>query len=190
MRPADPFALFDSWMTDAEAAEGLHVACSMATATADGVPSVRMVLIKDWGPDGFVVYTNLDSRKGRELESNPHAALCFHWKSVNRQIRVSGRVDFVDAATADAYFATRPRGSQLGAWASAQSTEIADRQELTDALTATEARFPDAVPRPPRWTGARILADSIEFWEDRPDRLHERWVYRRDRDWAAAELCP
>jgi pyridoxamine 5'-phosphate oxidase len=190
MRPADPFALFEQWMAEAESSEALPTACSLATATPDAVPSVRMVLLKDWGREGFVVYTNLDSRKGRELEANPRAALCVHWKSLGRQVRINGRVQFVSDATADAYFATRPRGSQLGAWASQQSAELADRQELHDALAATEQRFPAAVPRPPRWTGAAVIPDSIEFWMDRPDRLHDRWVYRREADWAPVELNP
>ncbi len=189
----DPFALFDSWFAEARASEPNDSnAMALATATPDGHPSQRMVLLKGHGPDGFIFYTNLDSRKGGELAANPHVALLFHWKSLRRQIRIEGAVTPVDAATADAYFATRSRDSQLGAWASDQSRPLADREAFEARFAAMQARFEGQdVPRPPRWSGWRVTPDAIEFWQDRAHRLHERTRFERDGDsWTSGLLYP
>lgn len=189
----DPHALFAAWLAEAEAGEPNDPnAVALATADAAGRPSVRMVLLKGHDVRGFVFYTNLDSRKGGELAANPHAALLFHWKSLRRQVRVEGAVEAVSAAEADAYFATRSRDSQLGAWASDQSRPL-------DARATFEARFEDVrtrfeggdVPRPPRWSGFRVIPDRIEFWIDRAFRLHERRLFVRDgAGWREGLLYP
>ncbi len=189
----DPFALFDIWFTEARASEPNDGnAMALATTTPDGRPSVRMVLLKGHGPDGFVFYTNLDSRKGGELAANAHVALLFHWKSLRRQIRIEGVVAPVDDATADAYFATRSRDSQLGAWASEQSRPLADRETFEARFAEMQARFEGQdVPRPPRWSGWRVTPDRIEFWQDRAHRLHERNLYVRNGDiWTKGLLYP
>jgi len=189
----DPFALFDAWFAEARASEPNDSnAMALATATPDGRPSQRMVLLKGHGPDGFVFYTNLDSRKGGELAANPHVALLFHWKSLRRQIRIEGSVAPVDAATADAYFATRSRDSQLGAWASDQSRPLADRETFEARFATMQARFEGQdVPRPPRWSGWRVTPDAIEYWQDRAHRLHERTRFERDGDgWTSGLLYP
>jgi len=191
--PTDPFALFGQWMADAEASEPNDPnAMALATADAQGRPSLRMVLLKDAGPDGFVFYTNLESRKGGELAENPHVALLFHWKSLRRQIRVEGPVLPVTGEEADAYFASRARTSQIGAWASKQSRPLQGRFELEKRVAEYTAKFGfGAVPRPAHWSGFRVVPERIEFWQDKPFRLHDRFVFTRDGDgWTVTPLFP
>jgi pyridoxamine 5'-phosphate oxidase len=165
---------------------------ALATSDREGRPSVRFVLVKEWDASGFVFYTNLESRKARELAERPEAALAFHWSSVGLQVRIEGPVQPVSAEQADRYFAARPRGSQLSAWASQQSAPIASREVLIESLAQVEAHFRELdVPRPPFWSGFRLLPVRIEFWQDRPDRLHDRLLYTRDHDsWRTAILSP
>ncbi len=191
--PDDPLALFDLWYREAlEAVAPEPTAVALATAGADGRPTARMVLLKAFDARGFVFYTNFASRKGKELGANPHATLLFWWPPLLRQVRVEGRVARVDDAEADAYFATRPRGSQIGAWASPQSTPLADRGELEARVAEVEARHRDGdVPRPPFWGGYRLAPDTLEFWQGRPDRLHDRVVYRAAAGgWRRQRLAP
>jgi pyridoxamine 5'-phosphate oxidase len=190
---ADPFALFDAWYVEARTAEINDAdAMALATATPGGTPSVRMVLLKEHSSAGFTFYTNADSRKGEELASNPQASLMFHWKALRRQVRIDGSVEEVRADEADAYFATRSRDSQLGAWASDQSRPLDTRETFEARYEEAKQRFEGQdVPRPPRWTGYRVKPEQIEFWTDRPHRLHERRLFVRDGDgWAEGLLYP
>ena len=189
----DPLALFDAWYNEAKAAEiNDPDAMALATATAEAAPSVRMVLLKGVGHEGFTFYTNADSRKGTELQANPKASLLFHWKALRRQVRVEGSVTEVDQAESDAYFATRGRDSQLGAWASDQSRPLDDRSTFEARFEEMKRRFDGQdVPRPPRWTGFRVRPERIEFWSDRPHRLHERRLFVREGDgWLEGLLYP
>ena len=196
----DPFALFDTWLGEAEASEPNDPnAMALATATANGAPSVRMVLLKGHGADlgaggGFVFYTNFESRKGVELAENPHAALLFHWKSLRRQVRVEGRVEEVSAAEADVYFASRHPLSRLGSAASDQSRPLPDRATYLARVEALSAQYPDAdMPRPPHWSGYRVIPAAIEFWTDRDHRLHERRRFGRadaGAAWSSTLLYP
>lgn len=193
---ADPVAQFLSWLGDAEAA-GVALANAMALATtgADGQPTVRHVLLRAADERGFAFYTNRDSRKGRDLAENPRASVVFLWRELDRQVCVTGRAEPVADEEADAYFAERPREAQLGAWASPQSAPLADRAELDRRLDEVTARFDGTdVPRPPHWGGFRVVPDTIEFWQGRVHRLHDRVVFRRDGEapggWRAERLAP
>lgn len=190
----DPFALFDAWFAEAVVHEPNDPnAMALATATSDGRPSLRMVLLKGHGPDGFVFYTNFESRKGRELAANAHVALLFHWKSLRRQIRVEGAVHQVTEAEADAYFASRHPESRLGSAASDQSRPLADREVYLTRVAQLRARYPDgAVPRPAHWSGYRVRPVAIEFWHDRAHRLHERRRFAIDGagGWTSTLLYP
>lgn len=190
---SDPHQLFDAWLAEAMGSEPNDPnSMALATADADGRPSVRMVLLKGHDARGFVFYTNVDSRKGEELAANPHAALLFHWKSLRRQVRVEGPVGPVSDAEADAYFASRARDSQLGAWSSDQSRPLESRALFEERYAQMRARFEgQEVPRPPRWSGYRVLPQLIEFWTDRPHRLHERRLFVREGErWSEGLLYP
>ena len=175
----DPIALFDEWLAEARLSEPNDPeAMAVASVGADGQPSVRMVLLKGYGPDGFVFYTNHQSRKGGELSAHPRAALLFHWKSLRRQVRIEGPVETVSDAEADAYFASRSRDSQLGACASDQSRPLESREQFEARFAEVQARYEGQdVPRPPHWSGYRVRAERIEFWSDRAHRLHERRLF-------------
>jgi len=189
----DPFALFAEWMELARASEPNDPdAMAFASVDARGRPSVRIVLLRRLGPDGFAFFTNLDSRKGRELAANPYGALAMHWKSLRKQVRAEGPVEQVDDSEADEYFASRSRASQIGAWASDQSRPLDSRELFEQRYRETCARFEGVdVPRPPRWSGLRLKPEQIEFWDDRPHRLHERRLFTRSADgWAESLLYP
>lgn len=191
---APPLKLFAEWFALAKESEPNDPdAVALATATPAAAPSVRMVLLKDFGPEGFVFYTNAQSRKGDELLANPQAAMLFHWKSLRRQIRIEGRIEEVDPATADAYFASRSRDSQLGALASDQSRPLASRAEFLGRIAKVTAQhLVGRVPRPPHWTGFRLVPRAFEFWMDRPFRLHERRRFELDSagNWTSGLLYP
>jgi pyridoxamine 5'-phosphate oxidase len=188
----DPLALFSCWFAAAASGEELAEAMTLATVGADGMPTARLVLLKEFDARGFVFYTNLESRKAIELAGNPRAALCFLWKSLRRQVRVEGTASAVAPAEADAYFASRPRDSQIGAWASDQSRELESRAALERRLELFTQRFAEGpVPRPPHWSGFRIAPRRIEFWQERPFRLHDRWLFIRDGEtWRRQLLFP
>lgn len=191
---ADPFVRFQEWMNEAWAHEPDDAnAMTLATSTPDGVPAARIVLLKGADARGFVFYTNMESRKGDELTANTRAALLFHWKPQGRQVRIEGHVERVTDAEADSYYATRPRISRLGAWASDQSRVLADRTELERRLATFEAKYPgEAIPRPPHWSGFRLIPERFEFWQNMPFRLHDRTVYARAADggWTIGKLFP
>jgi pyridoxamine 5'-phosphate oxidase len=190
----DPFAWFHAWMTEAEANEPSDPnAMTVVTVGPGGKPSARIVLLKGVDPRGFVFYTNTHSRKGGELGANPLSSLLFYWKSLGRQIRIEGRVEAVTAAEADAYYATRARISRLGAWASDQSRPLSERAELERRLQHFDEKYPgEAIPRPPHWSGYRVLPERFEFWQNMPYRLHDRTIFERTSGggWTCGKLFP
>ncbi|MPZ37820.1 MAG: pyridoxamine 5'-phosphate oxidase [Rhizobiales bacterium] len=191
----EPLRLFATWFDEAKRSEPSDAsAMTLATVDDDGLPNARMVLLKGFDERGFVFYTNIDSAKGRELERHPKAALVFHWKSLNRQVRLRGTVEPVDPGEADAYFATRARLAQIGAWASKQSAPLESRMAFEKALALTMAKYAvGTVPRPPNWSGYRVVPLVIEFWHDRPYRLHDRIEFRRaaaNEPWSKTRLYP
>jgi len=190
---SDPIELFRRWLAEAHEREpDVPTAMTLATADADGIPSARMVLLKDAEASGFVFYTNAESRKGLDLGANPRASLVFHWKSLRKQVRVDGTVEMVNDEEADTYFASRQRGSQIGAWASDQSRPLNGRFDLEKRIAKLGAQFVvGTVPRPPHWVGYRVVPLAIEFWRHKPFRLHERVLYKRERDgWTVSRLFP
>ena len=188
----DPLRQFTRWFEDARGtALPAPEAMALATATPEGRPSVRMVLLKSADERGFTFHTNYESRKGAELSANPHAALLFHWQPLGRQVRVEGRVERLPSEESEVYFRTRPLGSRLAAWASPQSRPLADRAELDRLYAEVQERFGEDVPLPPTWGGFRLVADAYEFWQHGDDRLHDRIRYERDADgWAKTRLAP
>jgi pyridoxamine 5'-phosphate oxidase len=192
MASANPMVEFQHAVERASSRNIDTVPCALATVGADGLPSLRIVLVKYFDARGFVFHTNYNSRKGRELAANMNAALCFHWPSLEEQIRIEGPVEQLSAEESDHYFRERPRGSQIGAWASMQSAELAAREQLEARYRQFEQEFTDQdVPRPPFWGGYRVLPTQLEFWYGRPDRLHDRVLYTKDRnDWRITRLYP
>ena len=190
----DPFTLFGEWQDAAAQSEPNDpTAMALASVDPDGLPDVRMVLLKAWDDRGFVFYTNFESAKGREIQETMKAAALFHWKSQRKQIRIRGPVEIVTDAEADAYFASRPRGSRIGAWASLQSRPLSCREVLEDAVADVEDGYPNDVPRPPYWSGFRIIPQQIEFWSDGAHRLHDRILFARDElgdEWSKTRLYP
>ncbi|MBN9617973.1 MAG: pyridoxamine 5'-phosphate oxidase [Acidobacteriales bacterium 59-55] len=188
----DPIPLFRAWLREAEVAEPNDPnAVALATATADAAPSVRMVLLKGLDERGFAFYTNAESRKGIELAENPRAAMCFHWKSLRRQVRVEGNVTSLPDTESDAYFHSRARGSQLGAVASLQSRPLLSREALEKSVRAAAERYPEIIPRPDNWHGYVLRPERIEFWINREERLHDRFLFsRRDQEWVKERLFP
>jgi len=190
---SEPYGLFRTWFADATAQEpGLAEAMSLATATPDGKPSLRLVLLKDVNADGFVFYTNAESRKGQEIAANPAAAICFHWKALGRQVRAEGTLTQVTPGEADAYWESRPRQSQIAAWASEQSRNLPSRDVLQTRVEEFDAKFAgQPVPRPAQWTGFRLAPTTVEFWHDVRNRLHDRLVFhRQDAGWRTERLYP
>ncbi len=192
LQSSDPVALFHEWLRDAEASEPNDPnAAALATSTPDGAPSVRMVLIKRADERGFCFFTNVESRKGRELQANPHAALCFHWKTLRRQVRVEGPVTAMEAAAVDAYFHSRSRTSQIGAAVSRQSRPLASREDLETQVRQFAEQYPGEVPRPPYWRGFCLEARRIELWMEGPYRLHDRFLFTRNNgEWEQTRLYP
>lgn len=189
----NPFALFGTWFDEAKKTEiNDPDAMAIASVAPDGMPSVRMVLLKQWSQEGFVFFTNYDGRKGEELLATGKAAFVMHWKSLRRQVRVTGDVAPVEASVSDDYFASRPRGSQIGAWASIQSRPLETRDQLAARVAEIEALYPDEVPRPPHWGGFIIRPHEMEFWADGAYRLHDRFLLTKDvaGEWAAQRLYP
>ena len=191
---ANPIVLFKKWFAVAEKSEvNDSNALSLATSSSDGIPSARMVLLKDISDKGFVFYTNFNSKKGNELNNNPNASMCFHWKSIRRQIRVSGKVSTIDKEEADKYFNSRDYGSKISAWASSQSEVMKNRNEFLNKIKEFEKKFPDKnnVPRPPYWSGWRIMPNEIEFWLEVKNRSHERLNYKKENNkWIREILYP
>jgi pyridoxamine 5'-phosphate oxidase len=191
----EPFTPFDAWMWDAKQQEARDPdAIALATVDDSGMPNARMVLLKGWGPSGFVFYTNRDSAKGRELDSQRKAALVIYWKSLSRQVRMRGPVQPVADSESDAYFSSRPRGAQIGAWASQQSRKLGSRSELEQAVARIEGKYGEGkVPRPPHWIGYRLVPLAVEFWAEQPYRLHDRIEFSRaavDAPWSQRRLYP
>ena len=191
---ANPIVLFKKWFAVAEKSEVNDPnASSLATSSSDGIPSVRMVLLKSLSDEGFVFYTNFNSKKGNDLRNNPTASMCFHWKSIRRQIRISGKVSTIDKEEADKYFNSRDYGSKISAWASSQSKVMNNRKEFLNKIKEFEKKFPDKnnVPRPPYWSGWRIIPNEIEFWLEAKDRSHERLNYKKENNkWIREILYP
>lgn len=190
--PDCPLELFHDWLAQAKKSEiNDPDAMAIATCTKNGHPSVRMVLLKEANEKGFKFHTNAESQKGNEMDQNPYAALCFHWKSLRKQVRVEGIIEQVSEAEADEYFASRPRTRQIGAWASQQSRPLKSRKHLIERTTELEQKYPDTVPRPKYWKGYRVKPNKIEFWWDNPDRLHDRFTYTKTgHNWDIQRLYP